>query len=474
MKHPQRLGKYTITGVIGEGAMGVVYKAFDPDIARPVAIKTIHKRLVHDDDSPDSFTARFRNEAHAVGRLSHPGIVAIYEYGEDADTAYIAMEFVEGHNLSQILAQTPLPGEAAVLRVMDQLLAALDCAHGAGVWHRDIKPANLIVNTVGQLKVTDFGIARVENQVLTQLSSVLGTPGYTAPEHYMGHALDQRVDIFAAGVLLYRMLAGSAPFAGTPEAAMYKIVHVNPPPPSQVAAGRRPDRFDAVVAKALAKRPDERYASAAQFRQALLQAAGANAPLGFDTTLSLPRAGASAPASVAATRADTTPSGGTLLSATSISGWDTRRLAPMELALAELVGPMAKLLVRQAARHCTDIASLAARVAEHIPDSKDRGSFLARVATTSGRTRPQATATSTPTATTSPPLTDPGGLLPATVVGHALRVLTSHIGPIARVVVKQAALKAPSTEAFYVLLAEQAPQGIDRNGLLTRLRSRTE
>jgi predicted Ser/Thr protein kinase len=470
MTHPQRLGKYPITGVIGEGAMGVVYKGVDPVIQRPVAIKTIHRQLVHDDDPTSSFVARFRNEAQAVGRLSHPSIVAIYEYGEDEDTAYIAMEYVEGRNLSQLLASTPLPSDAVIVHVMDQLLSALACAHDAGVWHRDIKPANLIVTAGGQVKVTDFGIARIENQQLTQVTSVIGTPGYIAPEQYTGAPLDHRVDLFAAGVLMYRMLTGNSPFAGSAEMVMYKTVHETPLPPSEASGGRRSTAFDAVVAKAIAKKPEERHASAAAFREALLLAAGRAHAAGPPSPPSMGRG--TAPAPFEPTQAATHSSAGSVLSASSVGGWDTAELAPIELALATVLGPMAKLLVRQAARNCSDMATLAARVAEHITDAKERDAFLKRVATVPNLARPAATAA--PAVTTSPPLTDPGGVLPSAVISHALRVMTVHIGPIARIVVKKAAVQAQTTDEFYALLADQAGDGVDKRRVLKLLRSRMD
>ena len=470
MVHPTRLGKYPITGVIGEGAMGVVYKGFDPVIERPVAIKTIHRQLSGSDGTASSYAARFRNEAQAVGRLSHPGIVAIYEYGEDKDTAFIAMEYVEGRTLSQLLASTPLPNEPTIVRVMEQLLAALDCAHRAGVWHRDIKPANIIVTAAGQLKVTDFGIARIETNAITLVTSIIGTPGYIAPEQYLGAPLDHRIDVFAAGVLLYRMLTGDSPFAGAPEAVMYKTVNEHPRPPSEASGGKRSTSFDAVVAKALAKKPEDRHASAEAFRQALLQAAGAPAPAADAPTATTPvPVTAAAPSHPAQPK--TSPSGGTLLSATSIAGWDASALAPIERALATLLGPMAKLMVRQAARSCADIESLTARVAQDIPDASDRAAFIARMAATR-RTQPPATAA--PAVSTSPPMTDPGGPLPSGVISHALRVLTAHMGPIARIVIKRAALQAQTTEAFYALVAEQAADSVDRRRLLKQLRSRLE
>ena len=471
MSHPSRLGTYPITGVIGEGAMGVVYKAMDPVIQRTVAIKTIHRQLVrHDDDPASSFAARFRNEAQAVGRLSHPSIVAIYEYGEDEDTAFIAMEYVEGRNLSQLLAMTPLPSDGVIVRVMDQLLSALACAHDAGVWHRDIKPANLIVTAGGQVKVTDFGIARIENQQLTQVTSVVGTPGYIAPEQYTGLAVDHRIDIFAAGVLMYRMLTGNSPFAGSPEMAMYKTVNETPLPPSEASGGRRSPAFDAVVAKALAKNPEDRHASARAFRHAVLQAAGT-----ADAAIHAPPFSAPtgvAPAPFEPTLAATHPSAGSVLSASSVGGWDAADLAPIELALATVLGPMAKLLVRQAARTCGDMATLIERVAGHITDAKERDGFVKRVVTVPNRVR--STATVAPAVAASPPLTDPGGALSSSVIGHALRVMTVHMGPIARIVVKKAAVKAQTTDEFYALLAEQAGEGVDRKRVLKLLRSRMD
>jgi serine/threonine protein kinase len=374
MKHPVRLGKYPIVDVIGAGAMGVVYKALDPMIQRPVAIKTIHRALAATDSSAESWAARFRNEAQAVGRFSHPNIVAIYEYGEDGDSAFIAMEYVEGRTLAQLLVSTPLPNEPTVVRVMDQLLDALDCAHRAGVWHRDIKPANLILTAQGQLKLTDFGIARIEEQALTLVTSIIGTPGYIAPEQYLGRPLDHRIDLFAAGVLLYRMLTGNSPFAGPPEAVMYKTVNEHPVAPSRLEGSKRSPAFDAVVAKALAKHPDDRFGGAAEFRQALRQAASLVAP------------------AVEAT------------------------LAPVS--------------------------------------AQAPGASTATFATT-----------------TTPPLTDPGGPLPSTVIRHALRVLTGHMGPIARIVVKKAVVRAQTVDGFYAALADEAADGVDRKRLLKQLQA---
>jgi len=373
MPHPQRLGKYPITGVIGEGAMGVVYKGVDPVIGRPVAIKTIRKHLNAVDATGALLPARFRNEAQAVGRISHPGIVAIYEYGEDNGVAFIAMEYVEGRTLSDLLAAHPVPDEPTIVRVMAQLLDALHCAHRAGVWHRDIKPSNVIVTADGHVKVTDFGIARVDDEALTVVAAVVGTPGYIAPEQYLGQPIDHRIDIFAAGVLLYRLLTGDSPFAGRPDAVMFKTVHGVPTPPSVATEGRRPAVFDPIVAKALAKRRQDRYASAGDFRRALLDATGIDATT-ISRAISLPVL--RVVATPAAAPAPTASSGSSLLAATQVGAWDATTLAPIEQALARAIGPMAKLLERRAAKQCHDAASLVAEVAAHIEDVDEREAFL--------------------------------------------------------------------------------------------------
>ncbi len=468
MAHPTHLGKYPITGVLGEGAMGVVYKSMDPVIRRPVAIKTIHKQLIGDDPSGTSASARFRNEAQAVGRMAHPNIVAIYEYGEDDTTAYIAMELVEGRTLSDILNTTQHLPEADILRVMDQLLSALDCAHHHGVWHRDIKPANLIITPSGQLKVTDFGIARIESVALTRVTSTIGTPGYMAPEQYVGEGLDHRIDIFSSGVLLYRMLTGAQPFAGSVEAVMYQILNKEPPPPSQTAGVNRPAFYDSVVAKALAKKADGRYASAAQFRAALTQRTDTLTDDEAQTTIIAapvkpPPAGATPGMASAPTQPSTLP-----------TGWDAATLTQIERALASFVGPMARVMVRQAAKTCFDFNALTAALGQQLQSDQDRSAFAKKLAAQPG----MAHATGQPrTAGSQPVHTSPaagagtgGTALSEAVIAHARQVLASHIGPIASVMVKKAVAQAASQEQFFELLAASS-SGADRERLLKELRA---
>jgi len=205
--------------------MGVVYKSFDPVIRRPIALKTIRKELLSDEDEAAAFAARFRNEAQAAGCLLHPGIVAVYEYGEDAQFAFIAMEYVEGSSLRQYFERQVRFEERDLVSIMVQLLDALQYAHDQGVWHRDIKPANIIIMNSGRIKVADFGIARVESSTLTQVGALMGTPGFIAPEQYLGREVDHRIDLFAAGVVFYELLTGQPPFSGSKEGVMYKVCH---------------------------------------------------------------------------------------------------------------------------------------------------------------------------------------------------------------------------------------------------------
>jgi len=258
--------------VLGTGAMGVVYKGFDPGIRRIVAIKTIRRELITGDRPAAAMLARFRNEARAAGRLAHPGIVAVHDYGEDAEVAYIAMEYVEGNSLREYFTRGVKFAERDAISIVSQLLEALAHAHERRVWHRDIKPANLILMMNGRLKVADFGIARIEASDLTQTGAVMGSPGYMAPEQYAAQAIDHRADIFATGVVFYQLLTGARPFVGTAEQIAYAVCHTEAPKPSAARSGRGLEHYDAILATALAKKPEDRHQSAEALRDAIVAA----------------------------------------------------------------------------------------------------------------------------------------------------------------------------------------------------------
>jgi serine/threonine-protein kinase len=277
---PQKLGKYEVRREVGRGGMGVVYEGFDPVIGRRVALKTFITEYF-DGTQADNLLTRLRREAQAAGRLSHRNIIAVYDYGEesvkdatgaDSSTAYIAMEFIEGRSLESYFEaheRFPMP---EVQRIMSELLDALDYSHSHGVVHRDIKPANIILLTDGTVKVGDFGVARLESSTLTQVGTVLGSPSYMSPEQFMAQTVDGRSDLYSAGVVLYQLLTAEIPFTGAYTTIMHRVLNEMPPPPSALNV-QVPRGFDAVLQRAMAKRPDERFQSAAEFKQAIIAAA---------------------------------------------------------------------------------------------------------------------------------------------------------------------------------------------------------
>jgi serine/threonine protein kinase len=273
----EKLGKFIIEAELGKGAMGVVYKATDPFINRTVALKTIHKGLLGDQapgstKQTDSITQRFKREAQAAGLLNHPNIVSVYEYGEDQDTAFIAMEFVQGRSLKDIFDNNERFDMNAIIEIMSQILVALAYFHKHGIVHRDIKPANVIIMPDGQVKIADFGIAHVVSSDLTQTGMMIGTPNYMSPEQFMGQIVDGRSDLFCAGIIFYQFVTGENPFDGrTMATVMHKVLSQEPLDPYklnlQVSA-----ELNRVIKQALAKRPDDRFQTAETFFQAIIKA----------------------------------------------------------------------------------------------------------------------------------------------------------------------------------------------------------
>ena len=283
---PERLGRYPLLSVIGTGSMGVVYKSYDPQMRCAVALKTIRSELL--EDETENFSARFRVEAQAAEGLTHPGIVRVHEHGEAEGYAYIAMEYVEGHSLRDCFERKVRFNTTQAINILSQLLKALQHAHERGVWHRDVKPGNILLVGDGQVKITDFGIARVASSSTPQANTIMGTPGFIAPELYLSDAFDHRIDLFAAGVVFYQLLTGVLPFVGTPEKVMFRACYETPLPASVVARQPSLRPFDAVVLKALARSPQDRFASAAEFLEALVSAQ-AGGPASTDATVMFAR-----------------------------------------------------------------------------------------------------------------------------------------------------------------------------------------
>ena len=481
-----QLGKYRIDATLGKGAMGVVYKAFDPHIERVVALKTIRKELFSDARQVE-LISRFKNEAQAAGRLQHPNIVSVYEYGEDADAAYIAMEFIDGTPLNTLMVAGQPTTLARVDAWMGDLLLALEYAHARGVVHRDIKPANLLITAAAQVKVGDFGVARIESSTLTQTGSMIGTPSYMSPEQFRGETVDGRSDVFSAGVLLYQLLTGVRPFVGSPTMVMQQILNEIAPPPSQLVPALG-TAYDRVVERAMAKAPDDRYPSARAF---------------LDDLSALGRAGAASPDAGAPADADRTvlaadlrvnlaPSpmpvsggdGSTGTGSLTMTPWKLEAFPELETILSRQIGPMARFLLKKVAAKADGIDELCDLLLPHIPSELGKVEFqqgvtlvkrkLAASGTGTGSSRVTmgggASSAGLRTAATTGAGTGirTGGGTGVAAGGSAIvppvafddafvdataQALTAIIGPIARVVTRRAARETVDRNDFLRLVA---------------------
>ena len=273
------LGRYEIKGVLGKGAMGLVYDGRDPNLDRRVAIKTILTRQL-DAKEQKEVAMRFEREVTAVARLNHRNIVQVYDFGSENDLAYIVMEFIQGRELESYFKKGERFDLKTLFKLQIELLDALDFAHEAGIIHRDVKPANLMVDAGGHAKLTDFGVARLTDGPqgeATRMGKQIGTPSYMSPEQIQGVPLDRRSDVFSAGIIFYQFLTGKKPFeSGSQFGLQAKIVQEDPVWPSALV--QVPPEYDRVMARALAKDPEQRYKSARKFADALKRLLEGKAP----------------------------------------------------------------------------------------------------------------------------------------------------------------------------------------------------
>ncbi|MEO5694316.1 MAG: serine/threonine-protein kinase [Usitatibacter sp.] len=448
--HPKTIGKYAITRPLGKGAMGVVYEGFDPVIERKVAIKTILSEYLEAAEMVEA-VARFKREAQAGGRLQHPGIVGVYEYGNEAEMAFIVMEFVEGQELKRVLATGMRYEVIEIFEIMKQLLMALDYSHKQGVVHRDIKPANLMILSGTKVKIMDFGIARLESSSLTQVGTVVGTPTHMAPEQLMGLPADGRCDLWASGVILYELLTGVSPFlAETPAAVMHNVLQSEPVAPSSLNPGI-PIGFDGVVGRAMAKKPADRFQTAREFQAGLLMALqGKN----VTATMTLKTQTLRAPEQM------------------PVLAISAEALAEIEKSLSRHLGPLAGVLIRRSRATTTNFEEFFKSLAVQIPDEDEQKAFLKKVAELKPVRKPQPV---TATAPQAPKPEAPGtGTQPTTpftpeVLAAAEKRLASYVGPLARLLIKDAASKSGNIRDLYAQLAAHIDEEDERRTFLASL-----
>ncbi len=483
---PRSIGKYRIDDILGRGAMGVVYKAYDAAIDRIVALKTIRADLLAGKDGAQ-WLDRFRREARAAARCLHPNIIAVFDYGEEGGTAYIAMEYVVGRQLQDFFTDRKPIDRTVALSVITQVLNALDYAHARNIVHRDIKPSNVMLIAGGEVKVADFGIARIDAIEVTQMGAIVGTPGYMSPEQFTGGPVDKRSDLFSTGIVLFELLTGEKPFPGRSTTdIMYRVLN-HPPRDAREVNPEVPPALNAVVRQALARDPEDRFQTAASFNAALA-AAAASTGQGIEPT------GIELPPTVIAAPAVRVPAP-TL--GTRVAGLQAELVRRVEEDLAYYVGPVAKVLVRKAAPNSATLEALYQALAVNIAGEADRAAFLRKAhqmptmsrtagsrpggskpgGTGSGQTGPTSIAgtggqpgTGGATGIGSLGFGETGGStgMADPELEKIRRDLTVILGPIASVLIRRLAPKAGSIGQLYRLLAEHIPNPDDRDKFLKK------
>lgn len=435
---PRTLGKYDILDLLGAGGMGTVYRARDPVLERIVAVK-----LLHADQGRQPATeggTRFLNEARAVARLNHPSIVAVYDFSAaDPAGAFFAMEYIDGWTIEDYVELHCDDRLQSVFNLVGQLLAGVGYAHAQGVVHRDIKPSNLLVTRDGRLKITDFGIAKLDSLKHTQTGIMIGTPVYMAPERYAEGECDLRCDLYSVGVVLFELLTGRRPFNGSFTEVAYKTCHVMPSAVSTVAPSL-PRSLDPVLARALAKDPAARYQTASEFAVALA-AAGAisRSPPTEPMTRPALSQGESSPLPAA-------------------GGWSAAELAEIEAHLAPILGPMARIVVKRAAAMTDDRKRLCAELASQLRTDAERRRFLGAIGDTGRRNAAAAAATAA------------DGAITAATLERTARVLMRYIGPIATLLVHKTAAVSQSEFELHARLAERINDARDRARFIADLK----
>ncbi len=447
---PQRVGKYRIDHVIGRGAIGIVYKGYDEQIDRPLAIKTPRPEILSDVDDSEGFLKRFTTEAQSAARCLHPNIVTVFDLVQHEQRPYIVMEYVNAGTLEKVISAGALIPIRQVGEIMSQILLALDYAHSKGVIHRDIKPANILCPSAVSIKVADFGVARLDSLDLTRPNGLggAGTPSYMAPERFLGRPADGRADLFSAGVILYQMLTGAKPFVAfdLPE-LMRKLLNELPPSIMTLRPELWPE-IEAVAHKALARNPEDRFQTAERFLESLhvaIEARPHENLLPVDLA-KLSRPGTDAPASPTPTPEMLNV---TMAEQLSISAKDE-----LSRRLARWLGPIARLIVKQSLQDTTEVDTLLASLSRQIKTDAGIEQFrqdaekLLREDLGMAFERAQET-------------------ISDAEIKAAVDALITLIGPLARRLVSRQALTAVGRDDFYRRLADEIPDDRAKTRFLT-------
>lgn len=470
---PESIGKYKIKQALGKGAMGIVYLGYDELMDRDVAIKVLHQHLVEDEDTGPTITKRFRQEAKASARCMHPNIVSIFDFGFHQDLPYIVMEYVDGVELRTQL----LIGERYSLPVATditiQVLEGLQHAHGKNIVHRDIKPANIILLEDGSVKVSDFGVARLDTSDLTGTGFLVGTPNYMSPEALSGKNVDHRADLYSVGVLFYELLTTNRPIQGVSVEDSLETLHEQTHLSKQNIQSIKP-----ILKKALHPHEDGRYQSAEMFIEHLrkiddMELTEAKSQFFISpqalTLIAAPNAQQNSPQHPANAHSNQPPN---LMTS---SHWASDTLEQLESSLAKYLGPMAHYVIKKSSKTTDSIEILSRSLAGHIPQAKEQKEFL-RELSQSGILQKDISGvfeSSTSSIEECPPTTiiEKEKLISTEDIDHITQALLVYLGPIAGRMVKKAAQKASSLEELIQLTADAIPSDSERTSFLEKVTS---
>ncbi|MBL4865892.1 MAG: serine/threonine protein kinase [Pseudomonadales bacterium] len=445
---PKKIDKYEITRVLGQGAMGIVYQGYDKRIDRQVAIKVLHPHLRQGEMGTD-LVARFNQEAKAAARCFHPNIVTVFDFGSSDDSPFIVMEYVQGVELKAKLKGSDSLPLSASIEITLQILEALAYAHDQGVVHRDIKPANIILLDDGRIKVSDFGVARLDTSELTNTGFMVGTPNYMSPEGLRGDAVDSRSDLYSTGLLLFELITSQKLARGIPleEALLpiHKARHLTPAQATQLSP---------IIEKSLQAMPRQRYQSAEELIRGLRSLEDYDADEGKTLLKQV--------SLVRKTDRQSSPSSPTQDDPSNLSQWNPDVLKSVENNLAKYIGPMARYVVHNIAKKSRTVTDLSESLASQIPNQKERTQFLKELKKSGIRETPL---NRSPNASQQ---SSQNKGIPPELVNEASKDLTYYMGPLASRLVKKVARSANSREDFYKQLAQHIPDEKERAQFLRK------
>lgn len=461
---PNTIGKYSVQALLGKGAMGLVYKAFDSNIERTVAIKTLHPHLLEGEQGVD-FEQRFLQEAKAAARCLHPNIVTVFDFGVHDTSPYIVMEYVEGSELrDQIIAKKSFSFQSSV-EIIAQILEALAYSHEKGVIHRDIKPANIMLMKNGKIKVSDFGVARLDNSDLTSTGMMVGTPNYMSPEGMHGLKVDKRSDLFSVGILLFELLTNQRPYTG-----LSLLEAISPLDKSDKLSKLQVQQITPIILRALQPKPEQRYQNASDF---LLHLGNILSETNVDQGTVIYQ-----PTMIVEASDATLVNSPSVLNVQSIH---SDVLAKLETSLVKYIGPAAKALIKKFSKRSTSVEDLSITLSKKIPNEEEREEFLKLLESSGINDLSAIRAAESRSGFTSAGHLDPnmssttassssGVSLPPEKIEAMVKELAFFVGPLAKRHVKKALKQSSTIDEFYARLSKCIPDSAEQTVFLKKIK----